>query len=404
MVQLSFQSFFISYKKVLGPESISGSFFISLLKGVWKMNDQLYMKHALYLAEKGRGWTNPNPLVGAVLVKKNEIIGEGYHQKTGEDHAEIRALKHCIKSPRGATLYVTLEPCCHYGKTPPCTKAIIESGVSKVVVGALDPNPSVAGKGIEELRENNIEVVTGVQSKESEELNTIFNHFIQTKTPYVLMKYGMTLDGKISTYIGESKWITNEKSRRNVHETRHQYMGILVGIQTVLKDDPLLTSRIEEANQPIRIICDSRLKIPLESTVVQTASEVPTIIATLDASTTKAHVLKERGTKVLKVKPYNNHLDLRDLMRRLGELKMDSVLIEGGSSLHWSALNAGIVNRVHAYVSPRLFGGKKANTPVSGQGVETPQDGFHIQVMKMQTFEDDLLIDGKVENYVYRNY
>jgi len=362
------------------------------------------MRHALHLAEKGRGWTNPNPLVGAVFVKNNEIIGEGYHQKAGEDHAEIRALKHCIKSPRGATLYVTLEPCCHYGETPPCTKAIIESGVSKVVVGALDPNPSVAGKGIEELRENNIEVVTGVLSKESEELNTLFNHFIQTKTPYVLMKYGMTLDGKVSTYTGESKWITNEKSRQNVHETRHQYAGIMVGIQTVLKDDPLLTSRIEEANQPIRIICDSRLKIPLESVIVQTASEVPTILATLDNSTTKAHVLKGMGIKVLKIKPYNNQLDLRDLMNQLGELKMDSVLIEGGSSLHWSALNAGIVNRVHAYVSPRLFGGKKANTPVSGQGVETPKDGFHIQVMKMQTFEDDLLIDGKVDNYVYRNH
>jgi len=362
------------------------------------------MKHALHLAEKGKGWTNPNPLVGAVLVKNNNIIGEGYHRKAGEDHAEIHALKSCGKSPKDATLYVTLEPCCHHGKTPPCTKAIIESGVSKVVIAALDPNPSVAGGGIEELKENNIEVVTGVLRNESQELNTLFNHFIQTNTPYVLMKYGMTLDGKISTYTGESKWITNEKSRRNVHETRHHYAGIMVGIQTVLKDDPLLTSRIEEANQPVRIICDSHLKIPVQSMIVQTAPKVPTIVATLDDSTKKAQILKEKGLKLLKVKSHHNQLDLRDLMSQLGELKIDSVLIEGGSTIHWSALNAGIVNRVHAYISPQLFGGKEANTPVSGLGVERPQDGFHIQVIKIKTFDDDLLIEGKVETHVYRNH
>ena len=237
------------------------------------------MRLALELAKRGCGWTNPNPMVGAVLVKHGRIIGQGYHTRYGELHAEREALKACTESPEGATMYVTLEPCCHHGKQPPCTDAILEAGIARVVVGSEDPNPLVAGKGLERLRVQGVEVATGVLRDACDALNQVFFHFIQTRRPYVVMKYAMTMDGKIATRTGASQWITGEAARRRVHQDRHRYAAVLAGIGTVLADDPLLTCRLEGGKNPIRVLCDTHLRIPLHSQIVRTAREVPTILA-----------------------------------------------------------------------------------------------------------------------------
>lgn len=368
--------------------------------------EENYMRYALGLAKKGIGYVNPNPLVGAVLVKENQIIGEGYHKKFGELHAEREAFQNTKESVNGATLYVTLEPCCHYGKTPPCTDVIIESGVSKVVIGCSDPNPKVAGKGIEQLKKHGIQVQVGVLRKECEELNRIFFHYIKTKTPYVLMKYAMTLDGKIATVIGESKWITGEKAREEVQRTRHQYSAIMVGIGTVIKDDPSLTCRIPNGKNPIRIICDTNLKIPLHSKVVQTAKEVETWIVTCkqERNREKEMVLKEAGCTLLSFSPKKQEkegedkmgIPLKELMEELGKRGVDSVLLEGGAELNASALKEGIVNRVQAYIAPTLFGGKEGKTPIGGMGVFQVEQGIHLKEVTIKKIGRDYVIEGEV--------
>ncbi|MBD8974028.1 MAG: bifunctional diaminohydroxyphosphoribosylaminopyrimidine deaminase/5-amino-6-(5-phosphoribosylamino)uracil reductase RibD, partial [Clostridiales bacterium] len=246
--------------------------------------EEKYMRRAIELAKSGVGKVNPNPLVGAVIVKDGQIISEGYHAKYGDLHAERNAFRNLknAEEAKGAEMYVTLEPCCHQGKQPPCTQAIIEHGIRKVYVGSNDPNALVAGKGIRQLREAGIEVETEVLKEECDALNPVFFHYITTKTPYVLMKYAMTLDGKIATRTGHSKWISGEESRARVQQTRNALKGIMVGIGTVLNDDPMLTCRIPDGRDPIRIICDSKLRIPLSSQVVTTAKEIPTIVATVE--------------------------------------------------------------------------------------------------------------------------
>ncbi|MBS4931965.1 MAG: bifunctional diaminohydroxyphosphoribosylaminopyrimidine deaminase/5-amino-6-(5-phosphoribosylamino)uracil reductase RibD [Clostridiales bacterium] len=368
--------------------------------------EENYMRYALELAKKGIGYVNPNPLVGAVLVKENQIIGEGYHKKFGGLHAEREAFQNTKESANGATLYVTLEPCCHYGKTPPCTDVIIESGVSKVVIGCSDPNPKVAGKGIEQLKKHGIQVQVGVLRKECEELNRIFFHYIKTKTPYVLMKYAMTLDGKIATVIGESKWITGETAREEVQRTRHQYSAIMVGIGTVIKDDPSLTCRIPNGKNPIRIICDTNLKIPLHSKVVQTAKEVETWIVTCkqERNREKEMVLKEAGCTLLSFSPKKQEkegenkmgIPLKELMEELGKRGVDSVLLEGGAELNASALKEGIVNRVQAYIAPTLFGGKEGKTPIGGMGVFQVEQGIHLKEVTIKKIGRDYVIEGEV--------
>ena len=243
--------------------------------GYSSTDDEKYMRHAIELAKKGLGWTNPNPMVGAVIVKDGKIIGEGYHKKYGELHAETSALNNCTKSPEGATIYVTLEPCCHHGKQPPCTEAIIKAGIKRVVIGSLDPNPLVSGKGMQILREHNIQVDNKlVCNRECIDMNYVFFHYIKEKLPYVIVKYAQTLDGKIATHNGLSKWITGEAARENVHMDRHRYSAIMVGINTVIKDDPMLNCRckdIEKPHNPVRIVCDTRLRTPLDSRLVKTA-------------------------------------------------------------------------------------------------------------------------------------
>lgn len=368
------------------------------------MEHAKYMLYALQLAKKGRGYVNPNPMVGAILVKNDRVIGQGYHEKYGGLHAERNALESCIESPEGSTLYVTLEPCCHFGKTPPCTDAILKNGIRKVVIGSKDPNPIVAGKGIELLRKQGLEVVESVLKTECDKLNEVFFHFIQTNTPFVVMKYAMTMDGKTAAYTGKSKWITGETARRNVHKDRHRYSAIMAGIGTVLADDPLLTCRVENGRNPIRIICDTHLRTPLESQIVITAKDVPTIIATSCTDLNKHKPYTAAGCRILPVSEKDGHLNLLELMEKLGEEKIDSILLESGGILNWSALQNGIVNKVQAYIAPKLLGGVNGKTPVAGIGVESPDNAFFLTNSVITCLGEDILIESEVIGNVHGNH
>lgn len=359
------------------------------------MNHTEYMRLAIELAKQGCGWVNPNPMVGAVIVKNGRIIGRGYHQKYGEFHAERNALSNCQTLATGATLYVTLEPCCHHGKTPPCTKAIIESGISRVVVGSSDPNPLVAGKGIAILRSHGIDVMEHVAKDECDKLNESFFHYIQNKTPYVVMKYAMTMDGKIATRSGKSRWITGEKARHHVHEERHRYSAILVGIGTVLADDPMLTCRLAKGRNPLRIVCDTTLRTPPQAKLVTTTNIAPTLIVTAVTDINRHRPYLAAGCEVMVVPPKSNHIDLNILMKRLGEKQIDSLLLEGGGTLNWSALQCGIVNKVQAYIAPKLFGGS-GKTPVEGFGVDSPTDAFRLSAPVITQLGEDILFESEV--------
>ena len=367
------------------------------------MAEEQFMKRAIELAKQGSGWTAPNPLVGAVVVKNGRVIGEGYHRKYGELHAERNALAACTEDPAGATLYVTLEPCCHYGKTPPCTEIIIEKKIAKVVIGSRDPNPKVAGKGARILREHGIEVVEDYMREACDALNPVFFHYITTKTPYVVLKFAMTLDGKIATRTGASKWITGEAARNHVHQLRGRYAGILAGIGTVLADDPMLNCRIDGAHQPLRIILDSYLRIPMGSRLVRSAKEYPLLIVCNESTrdreegTSRIQKLEEAGAKVWTLPEKNGHPDLNVLMQRLGEEKIDSVLIEGGGTVNEAALKAHIVHHVYAYIAPKIFGGEDAKTPVEGSGIRLPQECANLRLAKITVLLNDMLLEYDVE-------
>lgn len=367
------------------------------------MAEEQFMKRAIELAKQGAGWTAPNPLVGAVVVKNGRVIGEGYHRKYGELHAERNALAACTEDPAGATLYVTLEPCCHYGKTPPCTEIIIEKKIAKVVIGSRDPNPKVAGKGARILREHGIEVVEDYLREACDALNPVFFHYITTKTPYVVLKFAMTLDGKIATRTGASKWITGEAARNHVHQLRGRYAGILAGIGTVLVDDPMLNCRIDGAHQPLRIILDSHLRIPMGSRLVRSAKEYPLLIVCNESTrdreegANRIQKLEEAGAKVWILPEKNGHPDLNVLMQRLGEEKIDSVLIEGGGTVNEAALKAHIVHHVYAYIAPKIFGGEDAKTPVEGSGIRLPQECAKLRLAKITVLLNDMLLEYDVE-------
>lgn len=367
------------------------------------MSDEEYMRLAMELAKKGCGFTSPNPMVGAVIVKDGKIIGQGWHERYGQAHAERNALASCKESPRGATIYVTLEPCCHHGKQPPCTDAIIETGIRRVVVGSKDPNPLVAGKGIEILRKHGIEVTEHVLREECDKINEVFFHYITTGRPFVVMKYAMTLDGKIAAYTGASKWITGEIARDHVQTQRHRHRGIMVGVETVIRDDPLLTCRMEGGKNPIRIICDTNLRTPMESQIVKTAGQVPTILATCCTDQEKHRQYEEAGCVILCVDKKDGHLDLWQLVEKLGEEKIDSILLEGGGTLNWSALRSGIVQKVQAYIAPKLLGGQTAKTPVEGQGVISPDLAFYLKNSTVERLGEDILIESEVVSDVHRN-
>lgn len=361
-----------------------------------------YMRRALELARKGEGHTSPNPMVGCVVVKDGRIISEGYHEKYGEFHAERNALTRCTEDTAGADLYVTLEPCCHQGKTPPCTDIIIEKKIARVFVGSMDSNPLVAGKGVQILRDHGIYVETGILEEECLKLNEVFYHYITAKTPFVVMKYAMTLDGKIACATGDSKWVTGEIARAQVHRMRGRYRGIMVGIGTVLADDPMLNCRVEGGVDPVRIICDSNLHIPLESQIVKTASEIETIVAcsheSLEAEKKQEKIrkLKEAGIQLIGTEGAHG-VNLVELMKKLGEQNIDSILLEGGGTLNASALEDGIVNKVYAYIAGKLIGGMDARSPVEGMGIDRMADAITLKDMEIERLGDDFCIVGYVK-------
>ncbi len=364
--------------------------------------DTKFMKRACELALRGMGFVNPNPLVGAVLVRNGKIIGEGWHARYGEAHAERAALADCAARgmhPEGATLYVTLEPCCHTGKQPPCTQAIIAANVARVVVGSADPNPLVAGHGCAQLRTAGISVDEGVAKEACDALNPIFFHFITHRTPYATLKYAMTLDGKIATKTGASRWITGDAARRRVHEERLRHAAIMVGIGTVIADNPQLTCRIEGGRNPLRIVCDSQARTPLNSNIAQTAHSVPTIIAcAADAPHERTAALERLGCEIVRIDAENGRLDLQRLMELLGARGIDSVLIEGGATLAACALDAGIVNHVQAFIAPKFFAGTAAPSPLGGEGIETPSQAWTLSEVSLERLGEDVLVEGDVIN------
>lgn len=354
-----------------------------------------YMKKALKLAEKGIGKVNPNPLVGAVIVKDNRIIGEGYHEYYGGPHAEVNAIRNSTESLEGATIYVTLEPCHHYGKTPPCVDAIIKNKFSKVIIGQVDPNPLVAGKSIEKLKENGIEVHTGILEEECKKLNEVFNKYILSNEPYVVLKAAMSLDGKIATSKGESMWITGEEAREDGHKLRNKLSSIMVGVNTVIKDNPSLTCRVPHGRNPIRIIVDSNLKIPLVSKVLEINKDSRCLIATTNkASQDKINLLKDKGAEVLILPEKNEKVDIRNLIKELGKLKIDSVLLEGGGTLNFSFLQEKLVNKVQFYIAPKIIGGELSKTPVEGMGIKSLKDAFKITEISTRFLGEDIFIEG----------
>ncbi len=361
--------------------------------------DEKYMRRALSLARKGLGRTSPNPMVGAVLVRAGRAVGEGYHHRAGEPHAEVLALRMAGKKARGATLYLNLEPCNHFGRTPPCTEAVLKAGVKRVVVGMKDPNPLVAGRGIKRLRKAGVVVDVGVLEEACRELNAPFSKYITQGKPYVTLKAALTLDGKIATGSGDSRWISSAASRNYVHALRRNIDAILVGIGTVLKDDPLLTARPEGktvSKQPLRIVADSRLRISLHSQILRTASRYPTLIATT-AAAPPGKIRRIQATKaavwVLPKDPQGK-VNLARLLKELGRQGIVSLLLEGGAGLNASALQSRLVDRILFFVSPKIVGGVKAPGAVGGQGVSRLRDAWLVDRLQARRIGPDLVIEG----------
>lgn len=372
--------------------------------------DKQYMQMALELAAKARGRTSPNPMVGAVIVKNGEIVGKGFHAKAGSAHAEVVALAEAGEQARGATIYVTLEPCCHYGKTGPCTEALIKAGVKKVVVAMTDPNPLVAGKGIAKLKNAGIEVECPVLEQEAKRLNEVFIKYITSRKPFVVLKAATSLDGKIATATGESKWITGQLAREYGHRLRDSYDAIIVGVNTVISDDPSLTARLPEGRgkDPIRIILDSAARTPTAAKVLTQLSAAHTIVATTEAAPAERRAsLMAAGAEVIVVPGNSSRVDLVKLMEMLGEKQITSVLIEGGGMVNGSALGGGIVDKVAWFMATKIIGGDGAPGPVRGPGIEYLKDAPQLLDVSIETLDKDILITGYtakgVTNDLYGN-
>lgn len=360
---------------------------------------QKCMERALELAEMGRGFTSPNPMVGAVIAKNGRIIAEGYHRRFGDAHAEVVALQAAGDAAKGSTMYVTLEPCCHHGKTPPCTRAITDAGISKVVMAMQDPNPLVAGKGRTELENAGIEVESGLLMKRAAKLNEWFAKFTTTGTPFFVAKAAMTLDGKIATWKRDSRWITSEQSRNYVHWVRSGIDAIMIGSGTVEIDDPMLTTRRVEGDgrDAIRIIVDGNARMSPSRQVLNIQSTAPTIVAVKkSAPADRKSALRATGADLIEIEPKHDKIDLTELAKELGSRGIASVMIEGGGGLLGAAFEVGIIDKVLFFVAPKIFGGKDAPTPVEGQGVETVDQAIRLSDISINRFGDDILIEGYV--------
>jgi diaminohydroxyphosphoribosylaminopyrimidine deaminase/5-amino-6-(5-phosphoribosylamino)uracil reductase len=359
-------------------------------------SDRVWMRRALELAERGRGGVEPNPLVGAVVVRDGQVVGEGWHQRFGEAHAEIHALAAAGDGARGATLYVTLEPCCHHGKTPPCTEAVLRAGIRRVVAAMSDPFPSVAGKGADFLRQAGVLVELGLCEPEARRLNAPYLKLLATGRPWVHAKWAMSLDGKIATHSGDSRWISNETSRRRVHKLRGRMDAIVAGIGTVLADNPQLTARPPGSRTPTRVILDSQGRIPEDSHLVQTARAVPTLVAaTKRLPDAKGESLQSRGCEVLIVEEHRGRVSIEALLAELGRRRFTNVLIEGGSGVFGAFLDASALDEFHLFLAPLLVGGATAPGPVGGAGIGKMADALRLAEWTHQDLDGNLYINGR---------
>ena len=365
-----------------------------------------FMRRALTLAKMGKGSTSPNPLVGAVIVKAGQVVGEGYHQKAGGPHAEIDALQAAGEAAKGGTLYVNLEPCCHWGRTPPCTDALIQAGIAQVYIAEVDANPKVAGKGIQQLEMAGISVNIGICAAEAAQLNEGHRKYVQTGQPFVILKTAMSLDGKIATATGESRWITSEASRHNVHEIRDEVDAILVGIGTVLRDNPALTTRLAQrkGKDATRIVLDSRGRTPTEANVFNVESSAGLIIAvTPQAPAENVAALEKAGADVIVVPAKRGRVCINALIEMLGTREITSVLIEGGGEVNAAAIAAGVVDKVLCFVAPKLIGGADAPGPIGGEGIFALADAprlHNVTVTPVENGDGDILIQG----YLSKDY
>jgi len=356
-----------------------------------------YMKRALELAALARGHTSPNPMVGAVLVKDGQVMGEGFHRRAGEPHAEVHALRQAGEAARGATLYVNLEPCAHYGRTPPCTRELIAAGIARVHMAMLDPNPLVSGRGKAEMEAAGITTAVGEHEEEARALNEVFAKYITTGYPFVIAKFAMSLDGKIATSAGESRWITGEEARRYVHGLRDTVDAVMVGVNTVIADDPLLTVRLAapDLRQPLRVIVDSKGRTPLYARVLDPGLPGKTIIATSELIPEKKLAeFRDQGIEVLISPAQGGMVDLERLMQALGQREISSVLLEGGGTILASAFAAGLVDKVLAFIAPKIIGGKAAPTPVGGEGAPSLAQALTLERVTVERLGPDVLISG----------
>lgn len=360
------------------------------------ISDDVWMGRALRLAARGRGWTSPNPMVGTVVVKRGRIVGEGYHHEVGGPHAEVWALEAAGANARGATVYVSLEPCCHHGRTPPCTRALIAAGVKRVVAASLDPDRRVSGQGVRQLRDAGIEVDVGVREAEARRLNEGFFKRVTTGLPFVSLKAAMSLDGKIATAGGESQWITGEPARKLAHRLRAEHDAVMVGVETALADDPQLTVRTARGRSPLRVVVDSRARTPATARLLAAGERRPVIAVTEAAPEVSRRHLEAAGAAVWVSPAVNGRVDLCWLLRRLAEKGVNSVLVEGGGTFAAGALAAGVVDRVYFFVAPLILGGAGALTPVEGEGARRLAAAWRVQSMRVRRVGEDLLITGEV--------
>ena len=366
--------------------------------------DDRYMTLALRLAEKGRGTASPNPMVGAVVVKNGRIVGEGFHLRPGQPHAEILALRQAGTRARGATLYVTLEPCCHLLKrTPPCVPEVLRSGINRVVIAMRDPNPSVSGRGAAVLRRAGLSVTLGIARDEAKELNQAYGHWVRTKRPYVTLKAGMTLDGQIATASGESQWISGDRSRREVHQLRSRVDAVLIGVGTVLCDDPSLTARTGAQlqklarRQPLRIVVDSRLRIPIKARILSQQNRTRTIVATTgSAPASRQSALKRRGVETITCPTVHGRVSLSALLNELGRRGVTSLLLEGGSELNAAMLRARLVQHVRLYLAPMLLGGDDAKGVIGGKSPVRLAQAMTLRRRRIRSLGGDIVVEGDV--------
>ncbi len=363
------------------------------------MDHELFMKKALALAKKGQGYTSPNPMVGAVIVKDGQVQGKGYHQVVGQAHAEVNAIEDAGIQARGATLYVNLEPCNHTGRTPPCTRKIIAAGIQRVVVALKDPN-TIAGGGSDFLRQNGVEVLTGVCERQAARLNEAFLNYVKTKCPFVTLKCAATLDGRIATRTGDSRWVTGEKSRRYVHRLRHAVDAILVGIGTVHADNPSLTTRLgsKKAADPVRIVLDTHLSISPEANILKLDSNSDTILVTgKSVSAAKKKKVVRKGVRLLAQPAKKGRIDIKPLMAELGSMGITSLLIEGGSQVIASAFSSGIVDKALFFYAPKILGGDDGIPVCRGPGPRLMKDCIRAENIRVHRFDDDVMIEAYVE-------